>query len=144
MFAFLWIGFAIAVGVWASNRGRHGFGWFLIACAISPILAGVFLAVTKNKATEAEKPTSIVETHVRCEQCAEFVLPQAKICKHCGANLEYDFDHIEHKKDKNNSKNELLVTDWILIVVIGLVLIAGISQIKWKESNIWKLYFYWD
>ena len=131
MFAFLWIGFAIAVGVWASNRGRHGFGWFLIACAISPILAGVFLAVTKNKATEEEKPTSIEETHVRCVQCAEFVLPQAKICKHCGATLNPDMDfEMRLQKDKRKTqkedRNNLIIG---ILFIVGLVAIAKlISQ----------------
>jgi hypothetical protein len=126
MFPFLWIGFAIAVGVWASNRGRHGLGWFLIACAISPILAGVFLAVTKNIATEAEKPTSIEETHVRCEQCAEFVLPQAKICKHCGIALNPDMNfEMRLQKDKSKTKKEdrnNLIIGFLFIV--GLVAIA--------------------
>lgn len=62
-----------------------------MACVISPILAGVFLAVTKNleKAKPAiEVPTDA--THVRCGSRAEFVLPEAVKCKHCGAALTPD------------------------------------------------------
>lgn len=90
-FAFPWLLFSIAVGVWAANRGRHGFGWFLIACFISPLIAAIFLAVTVNKAsvlTSALGPSEA--THVRCSVCAEFVLPQAMKCKHCGADLVPD------------------------------------------------------
>lgn len=45
-----WLLLAIAVGIWASNRGRNGFVWLLIACIASPLVAGIFLAITANKA----------------------------------------------------------------------------------------------
>ena len=110
MFPFLWIGFAIAVGVWASNRGRHGFGWFLIACAISPILAGVFLAVIQNNA------------QFRCWQCAEFVLKQARKCKHCDAELSPSFNYQDKSQIKQVGR-KLLVTDIVMIVILGILLI---------------------
>ena len=40
-----WIGFAVIVGVAANTRGRSGFGWFLLAVGISPLLAGLLLIV---------------------------------------------------------------------------------------------------
>lgn len=42
---FLWIVFALIVGAGASNRGRSGFGWFLLALILSPLLAGFALVV---------------------------------------------------------------------------------------------------
>jgi len=38
-----WIGCAVIVGVAANTRGRAGFGWFLLAVVISPLLAGLLL-----------------------------------------------------------------------------------------------------
>jgi hypothetical protein len=35
-----WIAFAVVVGVVASMRGRVGFGWFLLALVISPLIVG--------------------------------------------------------------------------------------------------------
>lgn len=42
-----------AVGVWASNRGRSGWGWFCLSLLFSPVLMFIFLAVSKNLAVEA-------------------------------------------------------------------------------------------
>jgi hypothetical protein len=35
-----WIGVAVLVGVMASMRGRVGYGWFLVALVISPLIVG--------------------------------------------------------------------------------------------------------
>jgi hypothetical protein len=47
VFMFLvWIGVSCAVGSAASNRfNRSGFGWFLVSCLISPLIAGPLLLV---------------------------------------------------------------------------------------------------
>ena len=51
-FFLLWVGFAIVVGVVASNKGRSGFGWFVLALLISPLLAGlIVLAMQRNGMT---------------------------------------------------------------------------------------------
>lgn len=34
-----------------------------------------------------DPPLPSPETHVRCPDCAELVLRQAKVCKHCGCKL---------------------------------------------------------
>lgn len=38
-----WLVLAIIVGVAANTRGRSGFGWFLLAAIISPLIAGLLL-----------------------------------------------------------------------------------------------------
>jgi hypothetical protein len=42
-FIFFWIGFAVIVGVAANTRGRAGFGWFLLAILLSPLIAGLLV-----------------------------------------------------------------------------------------------------
>ena len=37
---FAWIAFAVIVGVMDSKRGRVGYGWFLLALVISPLIVG--------------------------------------------------------------------------------------------------------
>jgi len=82
----LWPLLALAVGIWASNKGRSGFGWFLLAILISPLLAAIFLAVSADLSRQAEaRPTKA--THVKCPDCAELILKEAKVCKHCGCRL---------------------------------------------------------
>jgi cytochrome c oxidase subunit IV len=52
MFLF-WIAFALAVGVFANvRRNRNGFGWFVLAIIISPLLAGIFVAILRERATQ--------------------------------------------------------------------------------------------
>jgi peptidoglycan/LPS O-acetylase OafA/YrhL len=41
----LWLGIAIVIGVGAKGRGRSGFGWFLLAIFLSPLVAGLLLVV---------------------------------------------------------------------------------------------------
>lgn len=79
--------FAIIVAIIASNRGRSGFGWFLLSLLISPILA-IILLVCLPKLNSSSIPDGVSpSTHVKCPDCAEFVKNEAKVCKHCGCKL---------------------------------------------------------
>ena len=40
---FFWFAFAVIVGIAANTRARNGFGWFLLAALISPLIAGLLL-----------------------------------------------------------------------------------------------------
>jgi hypothetical protein len=48
-----WIIFAFAVGFIASQRGRSGFGWFLLAILISPLIAVIILALIPSHTPSA-------------------------------------------------------------------------------------------
>lgn len=90
-FFLLWFGFAVAVGVLAAKWGRSGFGWFLLACFISPLLAGIFLLIggdAKGAVLRDEIGNQITpDTHVHCPDCRELVRRDARKCKHCGTAL---------------------------------------------------------
>lgn len=77
---FFWLGLAIVVGVIANGRGRDGFGWFLLALVISPLLAAIFLAAAGSKAGPAMPRRA-------CPSCAEPILYQAKLCPHCHSEV---------------------------------------------------------
>ena len=77
-----WLAFAVAVGVLASNRGRSGFGWFVLAVLFSPLLAGLFVLVSRNLATAKAEPTAA--THMRCPACREWIQQGATVCRFCG------------------------------------------------------------
>jgi phosphotransferase system glucose/maltose/N-acetylglucosamine-specific IIC component len=79
----IWFMVSVAVGILASNRGRSGFGWFVFSIVLSPLLGLLFVLVL-NKQIESQlsdKPTP--QTHVRCPECRELVLRDARKCKHC-------------------------------------------------------------
>lgn len=43
--AALWVILAIVIAAAASQRGRFGLGWLLLALVLSPLIAGILLAV---------------------------------------------------------------------------------------------------
>jgi len=81
----LWFIFAIVVAVGAAARGRSGLGWFVLAMIISPLLAVILLFLLPANPGVSTGPTP--DTHVKCPDCAELVLAEAKVCKHCGCRL---------------------------------------------------------
>lgn len=83
--ACLWIALALAVGVMASGRGRKGFGWTILACLISPALAGIFLLAIADLSPHAQRP--VQAAHVECPECGGRILRQARVCMHCRAEL---------------------------------------------------------
>lgn len=86
----IWFVISIAIGVWAGNKGRTGFGWFLFALFLSPLVAGIFLAVSRDLSAPSVVANGVAPsyaTHVKCPDCAELVLREARVCKHCGCKL---------------------------------------------------------
>lgn len=81
-----WIGFSIAVGFFASSRGRSGFGWFLLACIISPLLAIIFAAIASDL-TKQKEAAPTPETHIKCPDCRELIIADARKCRYCGCAL---------------------------------------------------------
>ena len=51
---FAYTALAIIVGVVASRRGRSGFGWFLLAFLISPVLTGPLVLMLPRRSAEAQ------------------------------------------------------------------------------------------
>ena len=87
-----WLVCSIVIGVIASSRGRSGFGWFLIATLLSPLIGLILVLVFPKRGQAAtavdeagEKITT--ESHVRCPDCRELVRKDARKCKHCGTAL---------------------------------------------------------
>lgn len=84
-FLFFWLGLSVLCGVMAANRNRSGFGYFLLACIISPLLCFILLLIIGKAEDDAATETS--ETRVKCPDCRELVLHDARVCKHCGCKL---------------------------------------------------------
>lgn len=126
-FALFWFFASLVVAVWASNRGRSGFAWWLLSMLLSPLLGALFLAVHPNLAAQRQVAAPDGDAgRVRCPACAEWVLPQAIKCKHCGGELvpqplaapvpERPAEGLEP-----DQQNVLLVAGFLLAVVLVVV-----------------------
>ena|SRR5690625_3708445 len=84
----LYVIFAAIVGVIAGSWGRSGFLWFLISALLSPILGLLFLLIAGKASPAAQQSSLESEGRVSCEQCYEQIMPQAVVCRFCGAERE--------------------------------------------------------
>lgn len=81
-----WAILAVVVGVIAGNRGRSGFGWFLLSLLLSPLI-GLILVLALRAPNVPVVAGPSPDTHVKCPDCRELVLKEARVCKHCGCKL---------------------------------------------------------
>ncbi len=81
---FIWLGIAIITAIAAEARGRDGGRWLILGCIFS-IFALLAVLVMPSRKGDPNAPTP--ESHVRCPDCKELVLQEAKVCKHCGCKL---------------------------------------------------------
>lgn len=129
--AIFWLLFAVVVGVFASNRGRSGFGWFLLSALISPLLGLIFCAVSKDlskTATLNSAQTPSQSTHRRCPACAEFILPEATVCKHCATKVEPDTGFYARRMQaiedaETEESRSLLIVGGIVVAVLATVFV---------------------
>jgi hypothetical protein len=119
MVFFMWFMLAIAVGFLAGNRGRSGFWWFVLAMLISPLLGFIFVLIAADLSKQATSTTPGSNSHVRCPACAEWVLPEASVCKHCGAHLTPD--PLFHSKVVTAAKNAKASDTKDLLVGVGSI-----------------------
>jgi heme A synthase len=87
MFVFVWFVLAIFVAIGAGNRGRNVIGWFVLACIISPVLAGLGLLVAGDAAGWSPGQYAAADETKKCPECAETILKAARKCKHCGSEV---------------------------------------------------------
>lgn len=84
----IWIICGFVTAVIAAGKGRSGFGWLLVGLllgifgviliACMPSLKPQQVAIASAQQAIDSRPTR------RCPECAETILMEAKVCKHCG------------------------------------------------------------
>lgn len=110
----VWFVGAILIGALASQRERSGFGWFLLALVISPLLAGLGLLIAGTGGQQ-----------VRCPACRELVRADAVKCKHCGEALNgpalADAAELErYHKDQTGKVLMIIGAIGVAALVIGI------------------------
>ena len=124
---FFYLLLAVAVGVLASSRGRNGLGWFLLSLLITPLLGFIFCLVSRNLAAVAQSSSEPSEaTHRKCPKCAEFIKPEAVVCKHCGSEVSADPGFAERRvaalKAAKEEEDSNAFLGWGIIIGIGFVI----------------------
>jgi hypothetical protein len=86
-FVFFWIICAVLCAIIASSKGRSGFGWFVLGGLFSVIalLLVIVLPSIKPPVDLADAPSP--DSHVKCPDCRELVIKDARKCKHCATTL---------------------------------------------------------
>jgi hypothetical protein len=88
-----WLVFAVVAGVIAASKGRSGLGYFVLSVLLSPVV-GLILAVALPRVQRvvAVPGPGDIDSGARtpCPNCAELVLPAAKVCRFCGHRLKVD------------------------------------------------------
>lgn len=127
-----WLILSAVIGVLGSSFGRNGFGWFLLALLLSPLLGLILLLIVgKHRNLIAQAAMAAVDNSrpkKTCPQCAEKILKEARICHYCG----HDFA-VEVRADERPQVEALLETAISRAVVqprrgpnMGTVAICGV------------------
>lgn len=123
---FLWFAFSIAVGMLAGKRGRGSGTWFLISLILSPLLGMIFCLIADDLSKRVA-----AEERVKCPACAEMVLPDAVVCKHCHADLTPQTAEVARRATERarvaqaaQQRNQIYVAVICLAAIVGAYLIA--------------------
>jgi hypothetical protein len=136
--AAFWIIASIAVGVVAGSRGRNGFGWFLLSCLLSPLIAG-FLVVAMPSLKPATGqlsgepnyrkagPARIGAPSRVCPYCESAMSATAPVCATCGRESQPTMTREAAAaavlKEKSRHDRDVLIKVG-LVVAAALILIA--------------------
>jgi hypothetical protein len=82
-----WIILSILCGVYASGKGKSGFGYFLLSVLLSPLIGFIAALITKEDTAKIEKKEISKGGKRRCPFCAELIKSEAIVCKHCSKDI---------------------------------------------------------
>jgi hypothetical protein len=98
MFLLVWLLFGVASAIVASNKGRSGFGWFLLGILLGPF--GLIFALIVSKIERPADPyiplpaltadQFLDQETKKCPHCAEVIKLEATKCRFCLETFDPD------------------------------------------------------
>jgi hypothetical protein len=73
----IWLCFGVVTAIAAARKNKSPLAWFVVGALLGPF--GLIAALLQSPYSP--------KTHMVCPDCAEFVLLDARVCKHCGCKF---------------------------------------------------------
>lgn len=98
-----WIACGFVAAMIASSKGGNGALGFLVGLLLGPF--GIVIALFMGN--DVDKVEALVASGKakKCPMCAEAVLPDAVICKHCGHDFYAEFKDADPLEDEELMRN---------------------------------------
>lgn len=85
-FVVLWLLFGVAAAIIADRRGGNGCLGFGLGVLFGPF--GLIFALFQGGEKKREEADILAMRKKRCPMCAEAVLAEARVCRHCGHGFD--------------------------------------------------------
>jgi len=111
----------LTVGYSAGQKGRSGFGFFILSLLTTPLLGGFCVLLMKND--------NFVQGQIKeCPFCAETIKKRAKICKYCKQELPVEpipylspyRDKIQTSPKKDTKKIKPIPAIDLVLIFLGI------------------------
>jgi hypothetical protein len=83
----LWLFFCAVAARMAEKKGRSGWGYFLLAFLLSPLIGIICAALADTNQAAIDRHRLASNEVKRCPHCGELVKWQATICRYCNRDF---------------------------------------------------------
>lgn len=105
---------AFVAGFVANSKGRSSVGYFFLSLFFSFLIAIIVLLAVPNLKGRSNEPTR------SCPYCAEMILAQAKVCKHCSRDVQ----PLESPKASVEVPQHWLLTFGSVMIFVSLTMLG--------------------